>query len=92
MAGGRGNYEWLWYDPDREQYRALIYIDKVRKRPKLMTRKEELSLIEKGAEDWEIEKILNERYKEILDQYVNPAEGMTLNALLDRLLDPLTVQ
>ena len=48
-----------------------------------MTRKEELSLIENGAEDWEIEKILNERYKEILDQYVNPAEGMTLNALLD---------
>ena len=83
MAGGRGKYEWLWYDPSREQYRALIYIDKVRKRPKLMTRKEELSLIENGAEDWEIEKILNERYKEILDQYVNPAEGMTLNALLD---------
>ena len=45
MAGGRGNYEWLWYDPDREQYRALIYIDKVRKRPKLMSRKEELELI-----------------------------------------------
>ena len=70
MAGGRGKYEWLWYDPSREQYRALIYINGVRKRPKLMTRKEELSLIENGAEDWEIEKILNERYKEILDQYV----------------------
>ena len=58
MAGGRGKYEWLWFDPSREQYRALIYIDKVRKRPKLMTRKEELSLIENGAEDWEIENCL----------------------------------
>ena len=84
MAGGRGNYEWLWFDPDREQYRALIYIDKVRKRPKLMTRKEELSLIENGADDFEIDQILNERYKRILDEYVNPAQGLTLNALLDR--------
>jgi len=84
MAGGRGNYEWLWYDPDREQYRALIYIDKVRKRPKLMSRKEELELIENGADDFEIDQILNERYKRILDEYVNPAQGLTLNALLDR--------
>jgi len=90
MAGGRGNYEWLWYDPDREQYRALIYIDKVRKRPKLMSRKEELELIENGADDFEIDQILNERYKRILDEYVNPApkeQGVTLNALLDRYWD-----
>jgi hypothetical protein len=53
MAGGRGNYEWLWFDPDRKQYRALIYVEGVRKRPKLMTRKEELSLIENGADDFE---------------------------------------
>ena len=90
MAGGRGNYEWLWYDPDRKQYRALIYIDKVRKRPKLMSRKEELELIENGADDFEIDQILNERYKRILDEYVNPApkeQGVTLNALLDRYWD-----
>ena len=84
MAGGRGNYEWLWFDPKRKQYRALIYVNGVRKRPKLMSRKEEKSLIKKGTDDFEIDQILNDRYKKILDQYVNPAQGLTLNALLDQ--------
>ena len=87
MAGGRGNYEWLWFDPDRKQYRGLIYVKGVRKRPKLMTRKEELSLIENGADDFEIDQILNDRYKILLDKYVNPAEGLTLNALINKYWD-----
>ncbi len=70
MAGGRGNYEWLWFDPKRKQYRALIYVEGVRKRPKLMSRKEEKSLIKNGTDDFEIDQILNDRYKKILDQYV----------------------